>query len=445
VGSGAYEVYVNSGTVSLTNRYNMTLDGEAGKGSIYLNSGASMDLNSALLSATYVAGTKFNTEYRIFDGSGSVSNTFGGLIQPRNTAVSLLYHDQGTDSSSDDTVSLSYHPGTSPATRFVDITRRLLDISLEPVRRQQLYTFLGDQFAALGLVQYAAAGSAASDASFGFRKSSADNGAYIIPYYTNVKDHSSLGYSSNIFGVAAGYDRRFGDYQLGVHAGYARAKTDFSGTEYPSGTEETQNVFSMGLQGMGRWGDWTLRADATGFYSWHSYNGLTGLNFEGTEAADFNSYGSAETLALGHLIRVGNHVFLPEIGLSHTWIKQEGFSTNATAGTWNTDYSSIDYNRLDGLLTVKWLTRLVSNHYTILPSVTVGGRYRLTGDKISVNQTVTGSSPVVVAYDDDRAAATTAIGLAVRKGAVSAELAYSGEYSTDTILHGVWLKLNYAF
>jgi hypothetical protein len=441
----AYEVYVN-GAVSLVDRYNMTLDGDPAKGSIYVLDGATLNLNSALFSVSTASDTRFNTEYRIFAGEGTVNGSFGGLIQPTNPAVSLLYHDQGTSGSSDDTVSLSYHPRSSTALKFVDITRRLLDVSLEPVRGQQLDTFLWDQLFGSGPVQFASSTLVAGDAPSNMVKRSADGNAYLIPYYSKLRDSSSaLGYSSDVFGIAAGYDRRFGNLQLGVHTGYARAETNFRGTDFPSGTNESQHVFSLGLQGMGRWGDWTLRGDATGFYGWHEYNGVTGLYFEGRENAAFKGYGTTEQLMLGRLIRLGGHVLLPEIGLNHSWIRQDGFNTGGSFGAWRTNYSSVDDNRLDGVLTVRWLTRLLAKGYSVIPSVAVGGKYRLTGDDVSIQQTVPGSSPVTVTANDERAAATASVGLAVKRGDVSAELAYTGEYSKDTILHGAWFKLIYSF
>ena len=94
-----------------------------------------MDINNAALSVT-AADARFNTQYRIFGGTGAVSGAFGS-VSARNPAVSLLYRDQGTPGRSDDTVSLSYRPATSPVLKGISVGRHIVNAFIDPIRQRQ--------------------------------------------------------------------------------------------------------------------------------------------------------------------------------------------------------------------------------------------------------------------------------------------------------------------
>jgi hypothetical protein len=441
----AYEVYVAAGTVNLLNRYNMTLDGNPAKGSLLLNAGSAINLNGSEFSVTAAPDTRFYTRYRIFYGTGTVNGAFGSVAPAQNPAVSVLYHDQGTAGSVDDTVSLSYHPRTSPFLEGINVNRYLLYASLAPVQQQQVNGFLNSLLPGPP-IQLAANDTVASDAPGSLVKSIPDENVYVIPYYAYLdKDSNRLGYEVNSTGFTAGYEKRFGWTQLGFHLGYGFADVDFKGSDFPKSTEDQQKIFSLGIQGMTRWGNWTLRGDLTGFYDHHDYEGVSGVNFEAHEKADYDSLGTTENLLGGYAFKAGPNVFLPEIGLNHTWVRQEGFKTSASFGGWETENSSVDNNLFQALASVRWLSRFSLREIPCTTSLTLGGRYRLNNDDLSVQQSVPGSSPVMVTSDQDRAAATASFSLALRKGNISSELAYSGDYSDDNIMHAVWFKFAYAF
>ncbi len=436
----AYEVYVSAGTVNLQNRYNINLDGNPARASIFV--GDTMNLNNALISATADPDTRFNTPYRIVEG-GTVNGSFAGVSAPLNPAASLLYNSQGTPDASDDTVSLSYHPRASAVAKGADVSARLVNLTLTTVREQQVMNFL---FPYLQATQLARAATAATDAPARLLKQGAVDTLYVTPYFADVKNGAStLGYTSTLAGLAAGYDRRIGDHQFGFHLGYGHATIDFDGRAFPVNTKQDQDIITFGLQGMTQWGNWTLRGDATGFYGWNDYTGATGTNFEATESAKYNSYGTVESVMAGYIVRKGRNTFFPEMGLNHTWLRQDGFSAEPTLGGWSTDYSSVSHNLVQALASLRWLNSFSLRSNPSILSVAVGGRYRMTNDDLSVRQTVPGSAPVAVTADQDRAAATATVSLIVRNGNFSTEIAYTGDYSPDVTMHGGWLKFRWAF
>lgn len=443
-GDNAYEVYVNAGTVNLVNRYNMTLDGNPAKGSIFLNAGSTINLNNSLFSVTAVP-VHFNTQYRIFEGTGTVNGAFGSIVQPQNPAVSLLYHNQGTAGSIDDAVSLSYHPNASPALEGVNIGRFLLTTFLDPVRQYQINGFLEGMISGKP-VQVAVNDTVASDAPVNLIPSAANENVYFIPYYGGLNNSSgTLGYNARLYGLTVGYDKRLGYHQLGFHLGIGRAEADFNGTEFPFNTKEHQNIISLGLQGLSHWGNWILRGDLTGFYGYNDYSALSGLNFDALETANYNSCGTTENLMTGYTIKVGSNVIYPEIGLNHVWIRQDSFNTSASFGGWQTDVSSVNDNLFQALGNIRWLNRFSLQSLSFTTSAAVGGRYRINNGNLTIDQTVPGSSPVTIAADQERKAATASLSLAVMKNNFSAELAYNGDYSSDITRHTGWLKLAYAF
>jgi len=447
IGDNVYEVYASNGTLNLSNRYNINLDGDPAKGSIYVNSGAAVNINTTQLSATAVGGL-FNTDYRIFDGAGTVNGSFSSVMQPRNRAVTLLYHDQGTAGSSDDTVSLAYHPTTSPVLEGVDVLRRAVNYAIDTVRQQQVTSLLNSVLPEGGTTRLAVSDTIRNDASRGFISTSPANGAFFIPYYANLdKDSSSLSYNANITGFMTGYERDLGRHQVGFHLGYGYADIGFKGFEFPDNTDEDLHILTFGLHGMTRHGNWTVRGDLSGFYGRHKYSGITGLNLDVRENASYSSVGITDTIMVGYIVESGSNAFLPEIGLNHIWVLQDGFTGQPSSSLlgWQTNYSSVDNNQLQARASLRWLGRLAVKDLPLIPSVAIGGRYRITDDSLALQQSVSGSVPVEVVTGQERAAATAAASIAIKRGSIATELAYNGEYSTENTLHGFWLKLVYAF
>jgi len=443
----AYEVYVASGTTTLVDTYNLNLDGDPGTGSLYVASGATLDLNDAALTLTSVGDDfQWNTAYQIFAGDGTVSGEFG-TVSALNPNVTVTYDDQTTTGSGDDTVSLAYTPVGSPFLEGTDLLRHAVSLTGSLVDQRLMGDFLQPFLAAAEPHRprlYAAAGNVATDA---VADSSATRNFFLTPYYTNIrKDASPVGYDSDAVGFVTGYEVRNSDTLYGFHLGYSHNELDFTGTGFSS-NEEDQDILTAGLHAMGSLGHWTWRGRLTGFYAWHNYDGLTGTGLDLAESADYDSLGASATLMGGYLIRMGHHLLLPEAGIDYFWLHQEGFTTNVSSAAWEVHNDSLDEHQVAAVASLRWLTRLrAGGDMVVTPSASVGVRCLLTDDEIDVHQSVAGSGPVTVSADQDDVAATASGSLVfANQSRWSSELAYAGEYGDDTTAHSAWLRFNYRF
>jgi len=445
-GDRAYEVAVMSGTVTLVDDYNLTLDGDPSVGSLYVAGGASLVLNDAMLSVTPVAGaTRMNTEYTIFDTSdgGTVSGVFGGLIDPTNPDIVALYHDQATVDSADDTVSLAYRPGASPLLESAALLRHAIVFSSDLIGHRLVTGFLQNRMASAAPRLYAANHMVAGDAR---RYGSAHaDGFFFTPYFANIdKDASPAGYDADLVGFVTGLDRYERGSRYGFHVGFGHAGLDFTGNGY-SRNQEDQELLSAGLHLMTSRGNWTVRGQLTGFYGWHDYDGLTGANLELRENADYDSYGVRTTLLAGRPLEGGGQVLLPEAGIEYLWLHRDSFDTDAENSGWDVHSSSLDEHQVSALASLRWLTRLQAGEVEVTPSLSAGVRYLVTDDELDAHQSVAGSGPVSVETDQDDLTGTVSASLRFRKEQLSTELAYGGEFGDDTTLHSAWLRFDYLY
>lgn len=445
--SAVYEVYINAGTVTLLNNYNLTLDGDPTVGSLYVGEDAELNLNGALLSVTMINGTtQVNTPYQIFDTSdgGLVSGTFSGLASPINPDVVALYHDQGNDDSADDTVSLAYRPGASPQLEGVGLLGNTVNISANLVGQRLATGFLQSRLAAHAPRHYAAAQTVASDA--GAQPGKVESGGFFFtPYYTNIeKDAAPAGYDADLVGFMTGIERESRGNLYGFHLGFGHAGIDYTGTGY-SENREDQEVLSAGVHLMGGQNDWTWRAQVTGFYGWHDYEGLTGVSLEQQESADYDSYGVRTSLLGGHLFEHNGQILLPEVGVEYLWLHRDSFTTDADDSNWDLHSDSMDEHQVNFLASLRWLTRLQAGNVEVTPSLAAGIRYLVTDDELDVNQSVAGSGPVTVKSEQDDVTGTISASVRFRKEQLATELAYGGEFGDDTTMHSSWIRFRYLF
>jgi hypothetical protein len=448
----AYEVGImNSGaSVTLVDDYRLNLDGDPDTGSIFVADGATLDLNDAVLSVSSVGGTTvWNTEYKIFEtASGTVTGSFSALTEPLNPVVAITYHDQDTAGSVDDTVSLSYQPEeSSPFVEADDLALRTARLTGDLVNQQMIITFLQPrvmQTAALRPQMYADAKTVATDA-LPDRPGSAGR-FFLTPYFSNVdKEASPVGYDVDMEGFVAGYERETGNNTLyGFHLGYGHAQVDFTGSGY-NHNQEDQDLMTVGVHAMGSRGPWTLRGHLTGFYGWQDYDGLTGIDLETRESADYDSYGVTSSLMGGYMVQLGSHILLPEIGLDYVWFNRESFTTDTNDSGWDVHCDSLDEHQLASVASLRWLTRQQFGDMVMTPSVAVGVRYLLTDNDIDMDQSVSGSAPVAVKAEQDDVTGTVSASILLSQDRLGTELAYDGEYGDDVTRHSMWLRLHYRF
>ncbi len=443
----AYEVAVFSGTVTLVDSYNLTLDGNPAVGSLYVAEEAELALNNATLSLTVLDGiTRINTEYRIFatDEGGTVSGAFGSLAAPLNPDLVALYHDQATATSADDTVSVVYQPNASPQLETTGLLRHAVSLSADLVGQRLTTGFLQNQLAARAPRMYAAAHTVVSDAAIQYDATQAGS-FFFTPYYANIdKDAAPVGYDADLVGFVTGLERQMGGSLCGFHLGFGHAAIDFTGNGFGS-NQEDQELLSAGVHLMGNRKNWTWRGQVTGFYSWHDFEGLTGMNLEQRESADYDSYGVRTTLLAGHLFQRGGQMLLPEVGVEYLWLHRDSFTTDADNSVWDEHASSLDEHQVSALATLRWLTLMQAGEVEVMPSLAVGVRYLVTDDELDVRQSVAGSGPVTVKSEQDEVTGTVSASVRFRKDQLATEFAYGGEFSDDTTMHSAWLRFRYQF
>lgn len=446
-GDTAYELSVASGTTTLVDTYNVTLDGDPAQASLGVADGATLALNDATLTVTAIAGeTLWDTEYRLFEtaGTGVIDGNFAE-VQAVNPNTTATYYDQGTVGSVDDSVSLAYTPGASSALAAAAVEKQAISQAAEVVNHHMTSVLLQNILSPSPSSLLADAGSTAE--SLALLETAADKsaGVFVEPYYSRIdKDANPLGYDAGLWGFSAGYERFLGNTLLGLHLGYGQSDIDYTGAGY-SGNSEDQDVVTGGFSGLTRWDPWILRYGLTGFYGSHEYQGLTGFALEEQETASYDSYGAAATVMAGRIFRRGSHVLLPEAGLNWLWAHRQRYTTEATDPAWDATYSAMSDHDLQAAAALRWLSSFLYDDVRVTPSASLGIRHLLTDAETSAWQSVTGAAPVLVRSEQDRTAMTLSGSVTLTRTQHALSLAYDGEYSPDAQRHNIWLRFSWLF
>lgn len=446
----SYQVAAISGTLTLSGAYNMNLDGDPDVGAIYVGDTAILEINDAELTvSTLEDEALLDTQYRIFEteDTATVNGAFSGLGAAANPNVTLTYHDQSTTTAADDAVSISYTPLGSGFSGGVDLLRRNFSLTSSYVTRQVVGGFIGSYSADSGTRRlYADAGTRASDAGVYTGSNSDKNRVFLTPYYTPLDiDLEPVGYEADIKGVVGGYDRFVKGALYGVHIGYSKSDMEFSGIGFDA-DEEDQEVITFGLHGMGRFmEDYTLRGELSYYSGSHEHTGLTGLDLNLGTRAEYDSNGIGASLAAGRLMKFGNgNLLLPEVGVEYMSVDREGFTTVAEAAAWNVTVDSLSEDQIAGTASVRWLKRTTLLGMKTVPSVSTGVRYLLTGDSLEERQTA-GSTATLLETELDDVSGTASASLLIDGEWISAEIAYNGEFASNSEQHSVALRLEYSF
>ncbi|HPC96044.1 MAG TPA: autotransporter outer membrane beta-barrel domain-containing protein [Sedimentisphaerales bacterium] len=443
----AYELRAGYGTTRLVGTYNVTLDGDPDDASIYVADRASLALNNATLTVMEVPGeTLWDTPYRLFevDPDGAVTGRFGTVraINPDATAV---YYTQGTSNAADDRVALTYAPQASETVESASVEKYLVSQPIDIVNRHMTGTLLQSILypGATGLL--ADAGPTARSMALAQSAPKTRSGVFVEPYYSRMEhDANPLGYDADLWGFAAGCERRFENTLVALHMGYGRANVDYTGAGYNANSED-QDILTGGLSGLTLWNDWTVRYGLAGFYGSQDYKGLTGLGLTETEEGSTDSYGALASVMAGRILRHGSHVFLPEAGLNYLWGHRRGYTTRSSDPAWNTTYSAMNDHDLQAEAALHWLCGFMHKSVHITPSASIGIRHLLTDAESTVTQSVPGAAPASVTSERDRTAMTLSGSVVLTKNRHALAVVYDGEYSPDTERHSVWLRYAWQF
>jgi len=446
-GDETYEVYIASGTTTLGETYNVTLDGDPNDAAFYISDGATLALNDATLTVTSVADeTRWDTEYQLFEinETGVVDGNFVS-VEAINPDTVASYHTQGTSAAVDDTVSLAYSPEASEPTGAAAVEKHLVSQSIDLVNHRMTGTLLQSILSPGTSGLLADAGPVSQSLGLGQSGSGSTSGVFVEPYYSRMEhDANPLGYDADLWGFAAGYERQMDATLVSFHAGYGQADVDYTGAGYSANSED-QDLLTAGFSGLTRWSEWTLRYGLTGFYGWHDYQGRTGLNLAETETGETDSYGVVASAMVGRILRKDSHVFLPEAGLTYLWGHRQRYTTDASNAAWDTTYSAMDDHDLQAVAALHWLCGFMHDDIHVTPSASIGVRHLLTDAESTVTQSVPGATPVSVTSERDRTAMTLSGSVILRQRRHSLSLAYDGEYSPDTERHSLWLRYGWQF
>lgn len=442
-GDSAYELFVSFGTTTLVNTYNVTLDGDPQRPSIFVDNGGMLALNDATLTVTDVPGdTLWNTEYRLFGvaGEGIVQGNFGS-VEAVNPDVTALYSTYETATAADDTVALAYAPEAAETFASASVEKRVVAQAPYAINRHMTMNLMYDMLSP----DEEPDADSTDEAGAGQTACQRAGGAFLAPHYSYMeKDNDPLGYDAGLTGVSGGYTQCVNDSLLGLHLGYGQANIDYTGAGYSANTEDV-GIVTSGFSGMTRWQPWLMRYGFSGFHGWHDYSGLTGLGLAEQETASYNSYGGTGLVMVGRTFRRKAHIFLPEIGANWLWLRREGYTTEATDAAWNTTYSTLDDHDVWGEAALHWQSLYKYKKIQITPSASLGVHQLLTDGETEAWQSIPGAAPVLVEDRQDRTALALASAVVLRSRRTALTLAYDGEYSSDIEQHNFWMKFKLRF
>jgi outer membrane autotransporter protein len=294
---------------------------------------------------------------------------------------------------------------------------------------------------------FADAGTSMSDAGLGYSGGETLNGFYLTPYIAGIKkrDEEPVGYKADVMGFVLGYDRKVGDNLYSAFVGYSQTEVDYSGLLYDV-NDEDQNQFTLGVNALVPISKLTLRGQLAGFFGSHDFEGMTGIDLDVAETADYDSNGVGFTLMGGYPIEKDKHLFLPELGVEVLYAKLDGFTSDAEgASNWEIDSDSESTTNFTTVLNLQWTTELEFGGIAMMPSASVGLRHLFTDEVLEVTQTIGGSSPFTVESAQNKTSGTGSASLRFGKDTLTAEIGYAGELGDESTVNNFWLQVYYNF
>lgn len=140
-------------------------------------------------------------------------------------------------------------------------------------------------------------------------------------------------------GMFGGLDRSFGDWRLGMLAGYSHTSFDVD-DRAASGNSDN---YHLGLYGGGQWGAFGLRAGAA--YSWNDIETTRGASFTGFSERLKSDYDAGTFQAFGEVgygVELGTARFEPFANLSFVNLDTDGYSESGGDAALRSDDSSTE-------------------------------------------------------------------------------------------------------
>ena len=454
-GSGSqetYQVYVNDGTLSISS-YAMEFEGaqdvlnaeysgvikhESDPTSITFNNATLYAHTPETIDATYTIPT-------LVEGA-TASNQFASVVAVHpDVAASLIDGAAGENQQ----IEFSYEPEQSTTISGLQTTQAIGTRVNNTVLNQLVFTSASQSVYSTGLAakeqNYARAATVASDSNFSRMVASLSdaptveekeaevlledrNTVFLKPVYVYSARNDSSGYTASSYGILGGYTRRMdSDVYLGVHGGYSYTNVNYLGDGYTDREEEINTGFA-GLHGGTVIDDrWYVAGVSSFFYGKYYLRDSNPLH---RETAKHDALTVRTSLRGGYVFPVGEHRFLPELGLTHTWQHSDSYSSDPESGSETaTIYGTLDNHELYGTARLSWYHRYdLDNGWSIFPSLGVGVTQLLTDGKISNTLSLASASQQVV-DEEDYTTFTPFCSLSLEKAGYFMIFAYEGGFS----------------
>ncbi|WP_207259916.1 autotransporter outer membrane beta-barrel domain-containing protein [Desulfovibrio sp. Huiquan2017] len=269
---------------------------------------------------------------------------------------------------------------------------------------------------------------------------------YLQPVVTAIsrdRDGRTAGYDAMLTGFEGGVDRIFGDaLVLGAMAGFGTVDLSFTDNAYGTSDDENQYLYTLGVYGGYRMGDWKFTDTLTATYTDHDSRRAAGLNQ--TAEADYDSWlVSDRFLAVYDWRPVENWTFAPRAGLNLSWLYREEFEEDGAI-------NAVAYDTLNEIITEVVLgvrathDALDVHGVALTPYVGAGLVHTLTGADFTVRQRLaSASADVTTETGENRLTAET--GMTLTKGDMAFTLGYAGAYDEYVNNHSFTGTLRWVF
>jgi hypothetical protein len=269
---------------------------------------------------------------------------------------------------------------------------------------------------------------------------------YLQPVVTALsrdREGRAAGYDAMLIGFEGGADRVFGDdLVLGAMAGYGTVDLSFTDNPYGTGDDEDQYLYTLGVYGGYRMGDWKFTDTLTATYTDHDSRRAAGLGQ--TAEADYDSWlVSNQFLAVYDWRPVEHWIIAPRAGFNLSWLYRGGFKESGAV-------NAVAYDALNEVITEAVLgVRATHDAFDVqgvdlTPYVGAGLVRTLSGADFTVRQRLaSASADVTTETGENRLTAET--GMTLTKGDMAFTLGYAGAYDEYMNKHSFSGTLRWTF
>ena len=273
---------------------------------------------------------------------------------------------------------------------------------------------------------------------------------FLYPYTNKISDtNSTMGFEGTASGLTLGMNATPAEgIILGAHVRYTQydVETQSSYAMYDS-RKDDQTIYSVGLHGLySLTENWYLRGVSSLHFVSHDYTAKGGMDGNTPEKASFNSHNLLTNVLLGYQTEWDNNTLLPEVGLQHYYLSQEGFTATAQdAGIMNTTYGAVEDHIFYCLARIRWIREFEFKKADLFSTLGAGLQQQLSNANVVTVQSVPGAPATPLEVDPPNRLYQLSGSLIYSRGVWALGLGYDGGFAKDLTSHTFWGKLQYAF